>query len=337
MATSEKPTDKKPSFAEKLAEKIISELEKGTAPWQQPWTDAMRPFNAATGRPYRGANRLMLMAQDYKDPRYMTFNQAKEAGYNVKKGSKGITLQTYIFDKEVIKKDEAGKPMKDDQGELIKERIKLDTPIVSHFTVFNAEQIDGIPPYQYATDKNWEVNDVAEEILNNSGAKITHKYGNHAYYNMAKDEIVLPEKHQFPTQQDYYDTALHELSHWTGHESRLNRLDGTARFGSEAYAKEELRAEIASMMIGQDLGITHDTSKHMSYVNSWIKVIKESPYELVKACNDAEKINAYVLKFAPERVQEQINNNANSSTRKNKCKTSARKACSGHKNATKPI
>lgn len=311
MATTEKTdkTDKKPSFAEKLAEKILAELEKGTAPWQLPWIKAERPYNASTGKPYRGANRVALMIADFGDPRYMTFNQAKEAGYNIKKGSKGIPLQTYIFEKEVIKKDDAGKPMKDEQGEFIKEKVKLTSPIVSHFVVFNAEQIDGIPPYQKSLgEKTWEVDAVAEEILKNSGANITHRYGNNAYYSPIDDKIVLPEKNQFTNQQDYYDTALHELAHWTGHESRLNRLDVTAKFGSETYAKEELRAEIASMMIGQDLGITHDTSKHMSYVGNWIQVIKDSPYELVKACNDAERINTYVLDFAPEHVREQINN-----------------------------
>lgn len=297
----------KPSFAENLAEKIIAELEKGTAPWQKPWMNAERAFNPITGNTYKGANRMRLMLSGYNDPRYMTFNQAKEAGYSIKKGSKGIPLQTYIFEKESIKKDNDGKAIKDENGEYLKEKVKLLSPIISQFTVFNAEQIEGIPPYERLAEKMWETDEVAEEILTNSDANITHRYGNSAYYNAEADEIVLPEKNQFPTKQDYYATALHELSHWTGHESRLNRLNITERFGSEPYAKEELRAEIASMLLGQDLGITHDTSRHISYVDSWIKVIKESPNELVKACNEAEKISTYLLSFAPERVQEQLN------------------------------
>lgn len=308
MATYKKTTaEPKISFAEQLAEKILTDLEKGTAPWQKPWMNAERPFNPTTGNAYKGANRMRLMLSGYSDPRYMTFNQAKEAGYSIKKGSKGIALQTYIFEKESIKKDNDGKAMKDDNGEYLKEKVKLSSPIVSQFTVFNAEQIEGIPPYERLPEKTWETNAVAEEMLKNSGANITHRYGNSAYYNAGTDEIVLPEKKQFPTQQDYYATALHELSHWTGHESRLNRLNVTERFGSESYAKEELRAEIASMLLGQDLGITHDTSRHMSYVDSWIKVIKESPNELVKACNEAEKISTYVMNFAPEHVREQLN------------------------------
>ncbi|WP_071058047.1 ArdC family protein [Pelistega sp. MC2] len=299
--------EKKESFAEQLAEKIIIELEKGTAPWQQPWTNSPRPYNAITGKPYRGANRLMLMVQIYKDPRYLTFNQAKEAGYAVRKGSRGIPLQKYIWEKDDIKKDEQGNPIKDNNGNVIKERVKLKKPIINYFTVFNADQIDGIPPLQLdPTEKNWDVHRIADEIIKTSGAVIKHEDGNCAYYDPSRDEIVLPHTQQFPSAQNYYDTVLHELGHWTGHESRLNRLT-TAMFGTQDYAKEELRAEIASMMLGQDLGISHDTSNHLSYVANWIHVIKDFPYELIKACNDAERISSYVLDFAPEHIKEQIN------------------------------
>ena len=301
-------TDKRPSFAEQLAEKIIAELEKGTSPLQQPWINSPRPYNASTGKPYRGANRLMLMVQDYKDPRYMTFYQAKEAGYSIKKGSRGISLQKYIWEKEEVKTDEQGNPIKDENGDIVKEKVRLNSPIVNHFTVFNAEQINGIPPLELGpTKRNWDLHEVAEEILKASGAVIKHEQGDRAYYSPSRDEIVLPHQHQFPSAQNYYDVALHELGHWTGHESRLNRLT-TTMFGTQEYAKEELRAEIASMMLGQDLGISHDTSNHISYVASWIQVIKDSPYELVKACNDAERISDYVLDFAPEHVKDQINN-----------------------------
>lgn len=135
----------------------------------------------------------------------------------------------------------------------------------------------------------------AENILEASGVKLVHRAQGHAFYRPGEDAIYLPEKKQFSSEEGYYSTALHELSHWTGHESRLNREFGP--FGSIAYAKEELRAEIGSMMISGELGIGQSVDDHAAYVQSWIKILRDDPREVFRAAADAEKIMDYVMEF----------------------------------------
>ena len=172
--------------------------------------------------------------------------------------------------------------------------MELDKPLVRFAHVFNAEQIDGIPPLEL-TDKafEWEPVEKAESILSNSGANIRHDQSNRAFYRYATDSIHLPPRENFEEPGLYYGTALHELGHWTRHASRLDRENGP--FGSEMYAREELRAEIASWMLGQDIGIPHDPEQHAAYVQSWIKALEDDPYEIVRACRDAEHIKEYLL------------------------------------------
>ena len=152
-------------------------------------------------------------------------------------------------------------------------------------------------------ENEWEAIERAEHILQASGAKITHAPGDRAFYRPSTDSITLPEKSQFPQPDAYYATALHELGHWTGHPTRLDR-DLAHPFGSEGYAKEELRAEISSMILGDSLGLGHDPEQHAAYVGSWIKVLQDDPLEIFRASSDAEKIHDYVLAFEQKQVQE---------------------------------
>lgn len=298
--------EKKPAFHEQLAEKIIAQLQAGTAPWQRPW-DApalMQPYNESTGKPYRGSNVLNLMLAGYADPRWLTFNQARERGYRVNKGEKGSLIQTFRFHEEKQLRDGEGKPVKDAQGMPVIEQTKLHKPIIRSFVVFNAEQMTGLPPLA-RVEHQWQPVDQAEKLLAASGAQIEHQQGNRAYYSPSQDKIVLPLKEQFADQERYYSTALHELGHWTGHESRLNRPLVNA-FGTPDYAREELRAEISSLLLGQRLGISHDPGQHMAYVDSWVKILKEDPAEIMRACQDAEKINNYLsvyLERTPDKAE----------------------------------
>ena len=302
--------DKKPEkakrrpFHEEFAEKIIDHLKAGTAPWQRPWHpgDAVSaPHNPASGTVYRGMNRVHLALSGYDDPRWMTLKQANEQGYSILPGSKATPVVYFQFSDEKNKLDNDGKPVLDADGKPEKEKVELDKPIVRFAHVFNAEQVDGIPPLQL-TDKayEWEPIEKAENILAASGAEIKHDQSNRAFYRRMEDAIHLPPKENFDAPDKYYATALHELGHWTGDENRLNREFGP--FGSEKYAREELRAEIASWMLGQEIGIGHDPGQHAAYVQSWIQVLKEDPYEIVRACRDAEKIKDYV--FDMERKKE---------------------------------
>jgi len=297
----------KQSFPDAVAEKLIEQLREGTAPWQKPWAPgeaaSRLPFNPVTGNRYKGINALHLMSEGYEDQRWMTYKQAAALDAQVRKGEKGTAIQYWKFTEEQIQTDTNGKPIFDARGEPVRETVQLERPRVFFATVFNAEQIDGLPPAERKA-QTWNPVDRAEQILQASGAELRHGEQDRAFYRPATDTIHLPEKGQFPTAGNYYATALHELGHWSGHASRLDR-DLVHPFGSEGYAREELRAEIASMIIGDEIGIGHDPGQHAAYVDSWIKVLREDPLEIFRAASDAEKIQQYVLGLEKKMVQDE--------------------------------
>lgn len=298
---------KRPPFHEEFAEKIIQRLQEGTAPWQVPWHPGKTlsaPHNPASGTVYKGMNRVHLSLSGFDDPRWMTLRQANDNGYSIFPGSKATTVVYYQFTKDQNKLGEDGKPIIGLDGNPEQEKVELDKPIIRFARVFNAEQVDGIPPLEL-TDLAyaWESIEKAENILSSSSATIKHDQSNRAFYRYSDDAIHLPPKKNFDAPDKYYATALHELGHWTLHESRLNRENGP--FGSETYAREELRAEIASWMLGQEIGIGHDPGQHAAYVQSWVKALQEDPYEIVRACRDAEQIKDYLLDLERKRELEQ--------------------------------
>jgi len=293
-------------YAEEVAGRIIEQLRQGTAPWQKPWQpgELRLPYNAATGKDYRGMNTIWLHMQGYADPRWMTYKQAEAEGAQVRKGSRGTRIIYWKFHDEQPMKDAQGRPVLDDEGKPRKIRVELDRPRVFTAVVFNAEQIDGMPPLQAKPlGPEPERHARAEAILSNSGAKIAHVAGDHAFYRPSTDSITLPTRQQFSSVDAFYATALHELGHWSGHDSRLAR-DLSHPFGSEGYAREELRAEISSLMLGERLEIGHDPGQHAAYVASWIKVLEDDPREIFRAAADAEKINSYVMAFELEQAQD---------------------------------
>ncbi|KAI5911935.1 zincin-like metallopeptidase domain-containing protein [Azoarcus sp. PA01] len=301
MAEAKKP------FHETVAENLIEQLKAGTAPWQRPWEPGepggFLPFNPTTGKRYKGINAIHLMSQGRTDNRWMTYKQAAAAGAQVRKGEKGTPVQYWKFSEEQEKRDEHGKPVLDGDGEPVKQSVMLERPRVFFATVFNAEQIEGLPLIE-RKEQTWDAVERAEHILKASGAVIRHGENNRAFYRPATDSIHLPDRGQFQTADNYYATALHELGHWTGHASRLDR-DLVHPFGSEGYAKEELRAEITSMIVGDELGIGHDPGQHAAYVGSWIKALEDDPLEIFRASAEAEKIKDYVMAFEQQQVQEQ--------------------------------
>lgn len=302
----EQTMEPKKPFHEVVAEKLIEQLKQGTAPWQMPWKagdgGGMMPFNPTTGKRYKGINAIHLLSQGRDDQRWLTFNQAKAVGAQVRKGEKSTSIQYWKFEEEQTKRDENKKPVLDGNGDPVKVRVRLERPKMFMANVFNAEQIDGLPAYQKPV-QTWNALERAETILQASGADIRHG-GDRAYYRPSTDNIQMPDKAQFPSADNYYATALHELGHWTGHGSRLDR-DLSHPFGSEGYAKEELRAEIASMILGDELGIGHDPGQHASYVQSWIKVLQNDPMEVFRAASDAEKVQTFVLGLEQQQIQTQ--------------------------------
>ncbi|MGI2799920.1 ArdC family protein [Photobacterium damselae] len=289
--TKDKP---KETQAEKVANLIIKQIEAGTAPWQKPWDlehPSGLPHNGITGNRYKGGNALYLQAvqneNGYDDPRWMTYKQAQTVGAQVRKGEESTEIVHYKF-KET-------RWVENDDGDKEKVTVHLDKPKAFSARVFNAQQIDGLEPYK-APEITWDKNERAEALLQASQANIINDQADRAFYSPFRDEIHLPPQSAFPNQEKYYATALHELGHWTGSEDRLDR-DLSGRFGSESYAKEELRAEIASLMIAQETGIAPDTERHASYVKSWVKVLQDDPNEITRAASDAEQITHYVLDF----------------------------------------
>lgn len=281
-------------YVEDVAQGILAQLRQGTAPWQQPWRpgELRLPYNVATGKAYRGINTIWLQTQGYSDPRWMTYRQAEAAGAQVRRGSRGTCIVYWKFHDEQL--------VQGDDGAVRKIRVELERPRSFMAMVFNASQIDGLPPLEARPLDPERVRHArAAALLANSGAPIRHEPGDRAFYRASTDAITLPERSQFPTADAYYATALHELGHWTGHSSRLDR-DLSHPFGSEGYAREELRAEIASLMLGDRLGIGHDPGQHAAYVASWIKALEEDPREIFRAAADAERINSYVMDFELE-------------------------------------
>lgn len=322
-----KRQDKTLSYIAKVSEEIIEALENGTAPWIKPWSgSAIRdnaPFNPITGKQYEGINFINLSIRGMamgNDPRWMTFKQAQSLDAQVKKGEKGTAIQYWKFTTQVDKVDENGNKILDKNHKPIKETIHLTNPQVFYATVFNASQIDGLKPLKEDLDikeviTEFKPIEAAEKILTNSKADIIHLAGNRAFYSPLKDRIQLPLKEQFSSEMDYYSTALHELGHWTGHESRLNR-DMSDPFGSIGYAKEELRAEIGSYMLSSKIGIDFDPSQHHAYIDNWVSLLEDKPSEIFKACSDASKIVNFVSKLQEEQKleikEEPLNNEIDS-------------------------
>jgi antirestriction protein ArdC len=279
---------------QEFADRIIAELEKGVKPWVRPWDPEkaggpQAPFNPVTGKRYHGIN-VLILGMDMRafqsgDPRWMTYQQAHEKRWQVRQGEKSTTI---FFTKPY--------EVEDDDAEDGKKTIR----VLKHYAVFHASQIDGIPAYKAPgiEEAPWTRPEAAEIILKNSGAVIRFG-GDRAFYSPATDHIQLPPEHAFRGPPEFAATALHELGHWSGHGSRLNR-DTQHRFGSAGYAMEELRAELASAFIASELGIPTDIPQHASYIANWIKPLKEDKREIFRAAADAQKIVDMVLGFHPD-------------------------------------
>lgn len=308
---------------EQFAEKLIAELKAGTSPLQKPVKDNgqpafVLPLNPTTGKKYRGMNALILGTKGFDDPRWMTANHARFAGYLVKEGSKGTLIDfSKKTDIQAIRTVD-GQKIKDDEGKTQTKTVEFDKAVKAKAFLFNGEQINDIPPLaEFVKEKEagqkLTPNEQAEKLLADSKAVIVHG-GNEAFYDRAKDEIHLPEKDQFENETKYYTAALHQLAHWTGHESRLNRpMEG--KFGSIDYAREELRASIAAMMVGAELKTGHNFGQHIAYASNWVKILKDEPYEIFRASRDAQKIaDLMIIAEQKREIKETASEKANLTT-----------------------
>lgn len=285
----------KRDYRQEVTNQIVAMLENGVAPWQKPWEPGalQLPFNPTSEKAYRGGNALHLMAvgaqKSYEDPRWLTYKQAQENGWQVRQGEKGTQIEYWQFDdRQAGKGNEDEVSSRDDAHRGLLRRV---------YTVFNARQVDGIPAYKPKMPQEWEIVRTGEQILRNSGARVAHDQQDRAFYNRTSDAIHLPAKQAFRVASDYYSTALHELAHWSGHPSRLNRptLNESYSFGDANYAKEELRAELASIFLAAERGIPHNPEQHAAYVGAWIKALRDDKNEIFRAARDAHKAADFIL------------------------------------------
>lgn len=284
----------KTNWRQHVADEMIRLIEQGTAPWQKPWAAGVvghNQHNPTSDRAYRGINALWLEAQGHSDPRWLTFKQAREMGAQVRGGEKATQVEYWKWTEKRPVLAEGGVPVLDDNNKMKYETVKLQRPQVFYANVFNAEQIDGLEPFK-APEPSFEPIEAAEKLLTVGGVKIQHDQRDKAFYQPSRDQIHLPDKSSFTDAYEYYATAMHELGHATGHSSRLHRDFGP--FGSEVYAKEELRAELTSYIVARDLGLGHFPDRHASYLENWVKAIKEDRNVLFQAARDAEQIVLWI-------------------------------------------
>jgi antirestriction protein ArdC len=287
------------SPAETITAAIIARLEAGTRPWVQPWTGASvsRPLRAC-GTPYQGINVLWLwMAADeagHSSPFWMTYHQSQLLGGQVRKGERG-TVAIFYRSWRPEERDQADEASSSEEsGSLSARRV------LKSFTVFNASQIDGLPesffPKPRPLSDLTERDQALERFFAAIPARIRHS-GAEAYYSPAVDQVTMPEPGLFRDLDHYRATLAHELSHWTGHESRLaRRMSG--RFGSEAYAMEELVAELSSAILGAELGLPVDhLDHHASYLASWLKVLKADSRAILTVAAKAEEAASLLLRL----------------------------------------
>lgn len=278
----------------RVTAKIIADLEQGVRPWFRPWNAEhaagriTRPLRA-NGQPYKGINVLMLWGdaelKGFACPIWMTFRQAQELGAHVRKGEHG-SLVVYA---DKITRIETG-----DDGEETAREIAF----MKGYTVFNCEQVVGLPPHFYATatppKSDMERITSAEGFAAATEATVRHG-GNQAYYSITHDHVQMPPFESFRDAESYYATLLHELTHWTRHEKRLNREFGRKRWGDAGYAAEELVAELGSAFLSADLGLSAEPrDDHSSYLASWLQVLKNDNRAIFTAAAHAQRAADYL-------------------------------------------
>jgi antirestriction protein ArdC len=301
------------SLYDEVTARIVDEIEAGRVPWVQPWDAAGfapgLPKNADTCRAYSGINILILWAEAarrvFAAQGWLTFRQALAVGGAVRKGEKGTAI---FYASRFTPKTEcdAENGCATNSGQRGDGDTDRSVPFLKRFTVFNVAQVDGLPercilPATAIAPR--EAVPVAEALLAACGADIRIG-GNEAYYSPSGDYVALPPQQAFFAQIDFYRTALHELGHWTGHPSRLAR-DQKGAFGSAAYGREELCAELASAFLCSGLGI-QPTVRHADYLGAWLAIMREDSRAIFKAASLASKAADYLMAFAPAEARAAI-------------------------------
>ena len=291
----------KPDVYTQVTESLIAALEKGVRPWMQPWNadhatgKISRPLRH-NGQPYAGVNVLMLWmeatAKGYSAPIWMTFRQAQTLGAHVRKGEHGSLV---VYANTLTKTETNDQTGEDEEKEI---------PFMKGYTVFNVEQIEGLPAHYYAiatppTLEAGQRDAAAERFFKATGADIRHN-GHRAFYAIGPDHIQMPPFEFFKDPESYYATLAHECTHWTRHPSRLDRDLGRKKWGDAGYAMEELVAEIGSAFLCAALGLTPEVrDDHAAYIESWLGVLKGDRRAIFTAASHAQKAADFLHSLQP--------------------------------------
>lgn len=303
--------EQKKKFRQELANRFIAVLEKDQMEWTKGWqsSEVTSPFNYVTNSYYKGVNRFVLgitaLTEGYEDPRWVTMVQIQDKKetyhkvekWHLKKGSHGTKVEYWFpYDKE----NKKALTWSEYKTELKSGREMEDFNFFpKYFTVFNASQIEGIEPFQKPeNNQNIQADSFIKTLSESMNVPISFDGNGRAYYSPSTDSIHLPQMEDFISSAEFNGTALHELSHASGHPSRLNRKISNG-FGSEDYAYEELIAEMSSAFLSVnlkdiDLNSFNRFENNEAYVQSWIQAIKDAPDVLVKAIKEAERASIYM-------------------------------------------
>lgn len=265
-----------------VTNRIMDQLDSGIIPWHKPWIASGSAVSHITGKPYSLLNQMLLN----KPGEYVTFKQCQAEGGKIRKGEKASMI---VLWKWLEEEDE-------ETGE------KKQIPYLRYFHVFNIDQCEGLTARHMREIPNKATADLtAENILNDylqrSGVKLVREQGDRAFYRPSTDSITLPLMAQFKSTAEYYGAAFHEASHSTGHKSRLDRLEKTAFFSSEAYSKEDLIAEMASCFLVNHAGLETPSSfrNNVAYIQNWLQVLRNDKRFIVSASTKAEKAVNMIL------------------------------------------
>jgi antirestriction protein ArdC len=281
----------------RITNKIVADLEQGVRPWMKPWNASnttgriTRPLRH-NGVPYSGINILMLWAssieQGFAAPIWMTFKQAFELNAHVRKGQKGSLV---VYANSITKTEDDG------SGNEVEREI----PFMKGYTVFNVEQIEGLPEIYYTVPEmkltTVERIERAEAFFASTRADIRYR-GDRAFYSCDGDYIQMPVIEAFRDAESFYATLAHEGTHWTRHASRLERDFGRKTWGDEGYAREELVAELGAAFLCADLGLTPEVrDDHAAYIATWLIALKNDKRAIFSAAAHAQKAVDFLHQF----------------------------------------
>ena len=294
-----------------ITERIIAELENGRIPWHKPWIasgSGAVAFRWIDGKPYSLLNQCLLE----KPGEYISWKQIQAENAKLQKKNKDDKT---LFCK--VRKGEESrivvgwypKKLQPTQKEIeranelgITAKVKV-LPIPIFYNVWHIDQVDGINPkkeppvFPNGVEADEKAEGIIKDYVEREKISLNFVEGDSAYYSPAMDSIVLPTKAQFKNTAEYYGTAFHEMTHSTGHVSRLNRIEKKAAFGNEEYSKEELVAEIGSAVLLNQCGLETESSakNNAAYIQSWLRVLKNDKKMIFGASSRAEKAVKFIL------------------------------------------